>query len=582
MERYTLEKFFTGKTFIIPSYQRDYAWTRDNVDDLLNDIAETIETNTSHYIGTFILSKAPSGDTYSIVDGQQRLTTLTLILNAIVKLLPQEQQIIWRNMFIQDLAKKTWRLTPAAYNHGFLISLLDGHSDSPISRSQKLLLDANTYINEYVQELHKAKPNGLEAYLHGMKHLEVMEFVEGDEGKAIRMFQTVNDRGRPLAVIEKAKSLLIYYSNRFLDGQFDKLINDSFGEIFRDFSQIKEIGEAEETKIDLLASSSFTEDSVLRYHFLSFENDYYDFKPNTDYILDGFLKKTLRENQGDKQLLAGFIQVYVMDLQLFFHAFYDLIRRAQSDPRYFKIFCNLQLSANLYPLLIRLQRRNLLDMSIADNSFLRFIDLIETADVRIYKTRGTDPRKDISYLACSAAKPEVDKKIIRDQLGKIFRLFMDDARFESQLLDDMYQNEAVLHILWEYGEYWAAEGGKPAAILSDLIKLKMERPTIEHIFSQIPTFNFPSRGYENTEQYERQNNCLGNLSILEKELNSRCQNKTPEQKLADAILYKQSQFLVTRALVAEHAAKTTDFSEKDVCARTLSIALFAKKRWPLW
>lgn len=40
MERNTLEKFFTGKHFVIPSYQRDYAWTQQNIDDLLNDIPE--------------------------------------------------------------------------------------------------------------------------------------------------------------------------------------------------------------------------------------------------------------------------------------------------------------------------------------------------------------------------------------------------------------------------------------------------------------------------------------------------------------------------------------------------------------
>ena len=56
MDRNTLEKFFTGKFFLIPSYQRDFAWTQQNLDDLLNDIDETIETKTSHYIGTFILS----------------------------------------------------------------------------------------------------------------------------------------------------------------------------------------------------------------------------------------------------------------------------------------------------------------------------------------------------------------------------------------------------------------------------------------------------------------------------------------------------------------------------------------------
>ena len=72
----TLEKFFTGKYFKIPAYQRDYAWSIDNIDDLFEDIIESIETNTAHYIGTFILSQKDGEESYYVVDGQQRLKTL--------------------------------------------------------------------------------------------------------------------------------------------------------------------------------------------------------------------------------------------------------------------------------------------------------------------------------------------------------------------------------------------------------------------------------------------------------------------------------------------------------------------------
>jgi uncharacterized protein with ParB-like and HNH nuclease domain len=210
MERNTIEKFFTGKSFVVPNYQRDYAWTQDNIDDLLSDIAETIETKTSHYIGTFILSRATDGG-YHVVDGQQRITTLTMILNAVVNLLPPEQKIINRNTFIQDVAKKRWRLELAEYNRIFFADLLEGRAPVPDSKSQKLLLNAYSYIHAHVQELHRVNHGSLDSYLDSLKQLEVMEFIESDEGKAIRIFQTVNDRGRPLAVVEKAKSLLIYY-----------------------------------------------------------------------------------------------------------------------------------------------------------------------------------------------------------------------------------------------------------------------------------------------------------------------------------------------------------------------------------
>lgn len=57
MDKENVLKFFTGKYFRIPEYQRDYAWTTENVDELIEDIVEAIDTGTNHYLGTFILAK---------------------------------------------------------------------------------------------------------------------------------------------------------------------------------------------------------------------------------------------------------------------------------------------------------------------------------------------------------------------------------------------------------------------------------------------------------------------------------------------------------------------------------------------
>ncbi len=67
MEKKTLEILFANKLFWIPDYQRDYAWQRENIRDLIDDIRECIETKTGHYIGTFILSKVPQDTAASIV-----------------------------------------------------------------------------------------------------------------------------------------------------------------------------------------------------------------------------------------------------------------------------------------------------------------------------------------------------------------------------------------------------------------------------------------------------------------------------------------------------------------------------------
>ena len=85
MPTQTLEQFLSGKAFAIPSYQRDYAWETRNIDELWEDIAESVESQSSHYLGTFILSRGTSDGRYNLVDGQQRLTTVTMLANALVE-----------------------------------------------------------------------------------------------------------------------------------------------------------------------------------------------------------------------------------------------------------------------------------------------------------------------------------------------------------------------------------------------------------------------------------------------------------------------------------------------------------------
>ncbi len=72
-------------SFYIPLYQRGYSWTNDEINDLFIDIKKRIIDQNNHFFGsvTFIKFKKDNKNKIKIVDGQQRLTTLTLILKAI-------------------------------------------------------------------------------------------------------------------------------------------------------------------------------------------------------------------------------------------------------------------------------------------------------------------------------------------------------------------------------------------------------------------------------------------------------------------------------------------------------------------
>src|SRR5271169_5101977 len=77
-----MQAFLAGKSFIIPTFQRDFSWTIDEIRDLFDDVQESLVTNTSHYLGTIVLAK--TRNPFEIVDGQQRLSTLMLIIQALL------------------------------------------------------------------------------------------------------------------------------------------------------------------------------------------------------------------------------------------------------------------------------------------------------------------------------------------------------------------------------------------------------------------------------------------------------------------------------------------------------------------
>lgn len=90
-----LVKFLQGtKQFVIPIYQRTYSWTEKNCEQLWNDIVQVSKNNSvpSHFIGSIVyiekaLYHVSSVPQLQVIDGQQRLTTLSLLLTAFRKIL---------------------------------------------------------------------------------------------------------------------------------------------------------------------------------------------------------------------------------------------------------------------------------------------------------------------------------------------------------------------------------------------------------------------------------------------------------------------------------------------------------------
>ena len=85
----TILGFFDSsqKTYEIPVYQRAYSWEKKNWKTFLDDLHEQIEGNNNYFFGNLLLEVISKNKKYEIIDGQQRVTTLTIFIRAILNVL---------------------------------------------------------------------------------------------------------------------------------------------------------------------------------------------------------------------------------------------------------------------------------------------------------------------------------------------------------------------------------------------------------------------------------------------------------------------------------------------------------------
>jgi len=557
-----IKDFFNGRFFEIPKYQRGYAWEVQNIRDLFDDIIESIESNSNHYIGTIVLSKSEDDDEkLYVVDGQQRTTTTTLIISALIKKLSDKDAAYYERFYLKE--DNRYRITPLNRDRQFFIDLLEGKVGEPQNKSQRFLKDAIEEINFKVDQIDdKLK------FLKSVEKLEVMEFVENSEGDAIRIFQTVNDRGKPLSNMEKAKSLLIYFSNRYLDKTLDNTINDHFSDIFEIYDDIKHLGE--ELGINLIKNRDFNEDNLMRYHFVTYSNENYD--PTANYVLQ-YLKNQLTKlrTDGNYTEIENFINSYITSLKEFFQNCNNVIERAKTEPKYFKLFVVLNLSATLYPLIIKLEKLKLLDqgLSVKGRERFNFFDLVELIEVRVYKTRGTDPKADISRLVFDIDNKKADD--IENSLVWFNNRWMPKEEFQSNLSRGIYGNRALNHIFITYCEHLNSKEFD----IKEMKELVSKSPNIEHILSQTPTFEPSALGFDNKEDFIDYEHNIGNLTVLEKGLNSSVQNKNTIDKIEG---YGKSLFSMTKKL-GSSIDTSKGFNKVDLKARTKVLADYCSERW---
>lgn len=265
-----------GLIYRIPRFQRDYSWTEDEWEDLWMDILGTIQAGgePAHYMGYLVL-QSQDDKNFDVIDGQQRLTTLTLIVLAALKNLKrliEEKNNPGNNQQRIEQIRQTY------------IGYLD--PVTLVSRS-KLTLNRNNdhYFQTYLLPLGHLPQRGFRASEHGLRKAfewfdkRVREYTKkagGDEGVTLAtLVETMSDR-LFFTVISVTDELNAYKVFETLNARgvrlssTDLLKNYLFSVLHRDGEHAHEMKALEdrwEAMISRLGSESFPD--FLRVHWIS-------------------------------------------------------------------------------------------------------------------------------------------------------------------------------------------------------------------------------------------------------------------------------------------------------------------------
>lgn len=132
----TVLKFIGGedKVFIIPPFQRNYEWSEEQCKELYNDICYAYKSNKTHYLGNILYyigdNNSASFDEFILVDGQQRVTTILLLLCAIRDISLEEdlKKVINRKYLKNEDSIETFKvkLKQTSYDEDCFISIVEG------------------------------------------------------------------------------------------------------------------------------------------------------------------------------------------------------------------------------------------------------------------------------------------------------------------------------------------------------------------------------------------------------------------------------------------------------------------------
>lgn len=577
----TVASLFQDGLFDIPSYQRSYSWEEEQLQDLLDDLRYLPEES-DHFFGNIILDKKDEQyktdrgrrfDVYDVVDGQQRLTTALILLHAATEFDEIVEETVSEDNLIYPVDERP-RLMPQDQDEEYFRDSLFGSANlERETPSQEHLEFARSFFeSEFEDPPSDVTVRDISERLRYDCKINVVEIDDGSEAASI--FESLNDRGKPLSSLDKTKSFLMYMDDRSSNrGALETKINQWFGSIYKELFVLSNGHER---------VKDFDEDSFQRFHW-----GIYDGYDSDEYFnsLDT-LKDRLRQRyrSGDNEAVQDGIEEYTRNLReaasAFSSLFYPSQRPAQVEDSLERLL-ELGRLANVLPVLMAAQ------MEYGDDEPDKMAEIIEYCETLVFRVYATDGRRAdtgrgrLVRLAHSIHSDDsYTFEDVLDRLDSITQIYADDDRFGRKLRDpdfyDMMSSQDIRYLLHHYGENLDVEMQEdPQRDLKQILSTSFE---VEHILARnLPEEHIPEKLRDDFEENVHR---LGNLTIASEYWNKNYGNLPFEQKkVAPSEEGREAEYKSSTLRVQQALADYEDFGLREIKKREDAIAEFALEEW---
>ena len=599
----SLQELFNDRIFRVPEYQRGYAWERQQIEEFLDDLA-LLDTSRQHYTGTVVLHQPADpvrrmddeGQNFietDVVDGQQRLTTIVLLLNELSKELGKfesgrslslgvkKKYVVATDEYGLSLHKLTLNDDTDDFFQSSVLPETPGVSGPPVISAQRLL-DARKLISEYLKkaggdgsdceewlrDLHRKVTNQLHFNLYEVERA-------GDVGV---IFEVMNDRGKQLTNLEKVKNYLLYCASTLdvSDQAKDELsddINTIWGDVLRQL-MAADLGSAA-SENQLLRSDWFIRYDPRRQNWEGSKSirRRFDLRDKSRHIsLLGELHDYVR---GLRDSCVAYCDALNPDRDGAFSGFTGSKETRDEVALWNRKLLRIRLTGTFLPLLMAARLRWPNDL----RQYLEIVKLCEVLAFRTYRIAGyyVNYRQPAMYRLANSVMRGLR---IEDTVARLTEMF--SATYAQQMFDEFtnpehlqsrYDWTGLRYFLYEYEQHLAEKlGGSPKVRWTQV----SSGNTVEHILPQ----SIVDRPYwqERFEPavHEKYRHDLGNLNLTA--YNSSLGNKPfPDKKGQEdsgTPCYANSLLLEEREL-----ARWNDWEPESIDERRRILLEWAKERW---